>query len=256
MNSMHWHKQFARALTAPDLPLPDGIIRHDGCPDLKRFNVYRNNHVMSLISNLKDGFPLVLAIVGDDFFSYMARLFVEKFPPKSPVMVFYGEPFPAFIRGFEGAEELPYLGDVAELDYLQRLSLHAADIPFLDPDNLPCEAPELFSAQLDFHPSVQFLESEYPVFDIWYANQGHLDHEIRDQAQHIVLLRHNGQVTLILVSEPCMSFLKMLSQGLRLQSAVNKQNAIPSDTLMEWIKVSLTMVTTLRFPEEFPTKRS
>ncbi|MBL6782645.1 MAG: putative DNA-binding domain-containing protein [Alphaproteobacteria bacterium] len=59
-------------MTAPDLPLPDGIIRHDGCPDLKRFNVYRNNHVMSLISNLKDGFPLVLAIVSDDFFSYMA----------------------------------------------------------------------------------------------------------------------------------------------------------------------------------------
>ena len=250
MNSMHWHKHFARALTAPDLPLPDGIIRHDGCPDLKRFNVYRNNHVMSLISNLKDGFPLVLAIVGDDFFSYMAQLFVEKFPPKSPVMIFYGEPFAAFIRTFEAVEELPYLGDVAELEYLQRPSLHAADIPFLDPDNLPYEAQELLAAKLDFHPSVQFLDSEYPIFDIWYANQGHLDHEIRDQAQHIVLVRHDAQVTLILVSEHCMRFLKMLDQGLSLQSAINRQSAISANTLMEWVKLTLTMVTSIQLPEK------
>jgi hypothetical protein len=62
MNSMLWHKDFAIALTSPELPPPEGVIRHDGKTDIKRFNVYRNNHVMSLITNLKDGFPVVAAL--------------------------------------------------------------------------------------------------------------------------------------------------------------------------------------------------
>ena len=76
MNSMHWHKQFAKALTAPDLPPPDSVIRHDGKSDLKRFNEYLNNHVMSLITNLKDGFPVVAALVGDDFFLAIWRAYI------------------------------------------------------------------------------------------------------------------------------------------------------------------------------------
>lgn len=250
MNSMHWHKQFAKALTAPDLPPPDSVIRHDGKSDLKRFNVYRNNHVMSLITNLKDGFPVVAALVGDDFFGHMARIYIEHSPPKSPVMVFYGESFPDFIRQFPPAGELPYLADIAQLEYIQRLSLHASDAPYIDVDHMPYDAQTLLLAQFHLHPSVYLIRSDYPIFDIWYANQGNLDHDIRDHAQHIVLVRHDDTVHLHLVSDGCLRFIKALASGMTLQNAVNRQNASTSDALMRWIKFSLTLTTALTIPKQ------
>jgi hypothetical protein len=250
MSSMHWHKHFAKALTAPDLPPPDGVIRYDGKSDLKRFNVYRNNHVMSLITNLKDGFPVVSALVGDDFFGHMARIYIEQSPPRSPVMVFYGDTFPDFIRQFPPAGELPYLGDIAQIEYTQRLSLHASDAPYIDSDHMPYDAQTLLLAQFHLHPSVHLIGSDYPIFDIWYANQGNLDHDIRNNAQHIILVRHDDTVHLHLVSDGCLRFIKALASGMTLQNAINRQYASTSEALMRWIKFSLTLTTALTIPKQ------
>lgn len=250
MNNMPWHKDFANALTSPDLPPPDGVIRYDGKTDIKRFNVYRNNHVMGLITNLKDGFPVVAALVGDAFFGHMARVYANQSPPVSPVMVFYGDTFPDFIRQFDPAKELPYLGDIAQLEYARRLSLHAANAPFINPDNISTSAHGLLSAQCHLHPSVYLMRSDYPIFDIWYANQGNMDHPIRDEAQHIILVRHGDGVNLHLVEEGCFRFITALAEGMIFKSAVNRQNIANADTIMSWIRFSLTLLTSLSIPKQ------
>ncbi|MEZ5722575.1 MAG: DNA-binding domain-containing protein [Paracoccaceae bacterium] len=60
----------------------------------KRFDVYRNNVVVSLSEALATGFPVVRKLVGEAFFSAMAGVFVRAHPPRSPVLTMYGEGFP------------------------------------------------------------------------------------------------------------------------------------------------------------------
>ena len=77
---------------------PADIARNpDGTPAIKRFSVYRNNVIGSLKTGLSKTFPVVEALVGEEFFSAMAGEFISRMPPRSPVMSEYGSEFADFV---------------------------------------------------------------------------------------------------------------------------------------------------------------
>ena len=61
-------RDFAAALLDPALPCPAGLCVPAGADLARRFDVHRNNVVASLVEALADSFPVVLALVGEDFF--------------------------------------------------------------------------------------------------------------------------------------------------------------------------------------------
>ena len=48
------HESFARALLDPSAGVPAGLLRPDGAPAARRFDIYRNNVVASLVDALAD----------------------------------------------------------------------------------------------------------------------------------------------------------------------------------------------------------
>lgn len=161
---------FIQAAMNPDIDAPQGIIGPDGMPAPKRFSVYRNNIIVSLKDAMNDGFPAVASLVGDAFFAAMSDVYIRQNPPKSPVLALYGADFPEFITGFEPAASLPYLADVARLEFALRLAYHCADAT-------PVEAQafanaSIFSATLTLAPTVSTLCSPYPVTQIRAAALG------------------------------------------------------------------------------------
>jgi len=143
------HTAFADALLDPEAGVPPGLTSWNGSDPGRRFAVYRNNVVVSLIDALADTYPVVQQLVGDEFFRAMARVFAFAQPPVSPVMAHYGAGFAEFVEGFPPAAALPYLADVARLEYLYVQVYHAAD-----------EA-----------PAVRVLHSRYAVASLWAAHQ-------------------------------------------------------------------------------------
>lgn len=83
---------------------------------IKRYNVYRNNVIVSLINALADTYPAVQRITGVEFFRAMARFHVRATPPTSPLLFEYGRDFPAFIEGYEHAQDMPWLADTARIE--------------------------------------------------------------------------------------------------------------------------------------------
>jgi len=108
---------FARALLDPVHAVPAAIRGAARRRADRRFAVHRNNVVVGLINALAERFPVVSRLVGDEFFRAMARLYATMRPPASPLMMLYGETFPEFIDAFAPAAALPYLGDIARLEY-------------------------------------------------------------------------------------------------------------------------------------------
>lgn len=162
---------FAASVLDVTRALPAVITSHSTPRPTQRFAIYRNNVYASLTGTLRTRFPVVARLVGDEFFQTAARMFVEAHPPKSPVLITYGAEFADFLATLEAAADVPYLPDVARLEYLQTEAYHAADATPLDADALAAlpfnEADRLI---LDLHPAIRTLTSPYAVFSIWRTN--------------------------------------------------------------------------------------
>lgn len=166
-----WHNQqaaFVDALNDPMAGVPDAIAGTSS-----RFDVYRNNSAVSLRQALAEAFPVVKALVGDDFFAALAQAYVRDNRPGSPVMLHYGQEFPAFVDRFEPARSVPYLADVARLERAWLDAYHAADAAPINIDALgDVREADLDDICLRLHPSLHLLRSKWPVVSIWQAHQG------------------------------------------------------------------------------------
>ena len=164
-------RNFAAALLDPDMPVPLGLVGPDRESSEKRFNVYRNNVVAGLVEALKAAYPAVCRIVGDEFFAAMTRVYVVLEPPRSPVMLDYGETFPDFIGKFESAKSVPYLSDVARLERAWVEAYHAAEAPPADPALLATiDSRSLPQMGCTLHPSARVVRSSFPAVQIWLMN--------------------------------------------------------------------------------------
>ncbi|MEL6318256.1 MAG: DNA-binding domain-containing protein [Pseudomonadota bacterium] len=157
---------FARALLAPGAEPPPGLRG----PARKRFDVYRNTVISTLVEALRQGFPAVEALVGEAFFRAMAAEHARARPPRSPVMLFYGAEFPDWIADFPPAASVPYLADVARLDYACREAYHAADAPEMTAQEvqtaLAGAGAELTHARLRLAPSLRLVAARHPIVAI------------------------------------------------------------------------------------------
>src|SRR5258708_4064985 len=60
--------------------------------------VHRNNVMSSLIRAVAARFPAVRRLLGEDRFLESARRFIVAEPPRSPLLLDYGDGFPQFLR--------------------------------------------------------------------------------------------------------------------------------------------------------------
>jgi putative oxidoreductase len=155
-------RHFAEAVLAAEPLCPPGLMAWNGSDPARRFAVYRNNVMVSLIDALADSYPVTQDLVGEEFFRAMARLFVRTHPPRSPVLALYGAGLAEFIESFAPAAVLPYLADVARLEMLRVQAWHAADaapLGLADFAALLENAPALAATGFDLHPSLAVLRS-------------------------------------------------------------------------------------------------
>jgi hypothetical protein len=150
-------------------PLPEGLTAPDMDEVPRRFAVYRNNVHHSLSRALAARFPVVEMIVGAQFFSALARAFIAQHPPRDPVLQQWGGAFAEFLDGFAPVAQLPWLGDVARLEFARGRACHAADAQPVPPEALATETPE--HLRLGLHPSAELFVSRHPAVSIWQAHQ-------------------------------------------------------------------------------------
>jgi hypothetical protein len=190
---------FTRALLDPGLAPPPNLRASSASATVTRFNVYRNNVVAGLINALRARFPAVERIVGEDLFAVAARLFVAVHPPRSRLLMTYGDGFAEFLAGFEPLADLPYVPDVARLEAARTRAYHAADAMPLDAQLLRSIAPDrLWNARLSFHSSFELVRSRYPIVTIWAMNadEAELAPVDFDRAEDALVIRpeHDVQV--------------------------------------------------------------
>jgi hypothetical protein len=163
-------RAFADALLDVNAAVPATLSRKVGGVPTRRFGVYRNNVYASLIDVLAGRFAVVSRLVGEEFFRAMARDYVEGEPPGSAVLIRYGASFPAFVAGFPPAASVPYLGDIASLEWAWHAAYHAEDAAPMPLTDLARAVERAEDVRLALHPSLGVVRSLYPIVSIFEMN--------------------------------------------------------------------------------------
>jgi len=213
---------FAKALLDSTLPTPDGLVDPKGRPAGKRFDVYRNNVVLSLSDALADAFPVVQKLVGEKFFQAMAGVFVRAHPPQSPILSQFGAEFPDFLAGFPPVAKITYLPDVARLELARTQAYHAADATPIDGTALAALTPEdMAEAILHVHPSLYIISSPFPVLAIWQKNIEAPDTPLPQSGQDVLITRPNDTVEMRQLPAGAADFLRALKAGKSLGETID-----------------------------------
>ena len=159
-----------RALVFRDSEGAASQIIGDALSPAERLDIYRNTFLSSLTTALRISYPAVHRLVGEEFFEGAAQCFIEAHPPQTAYLNAYGAGFADFLAQFPPAASLPYLADVARLEWAVNVALHAEDAIPLDADALASIAdvpPDRLI--LMPHPSIALLRLDHPAEAIWRA---------------------------------------------------------------------------------------
>ncbi len=216
-------RAFVAALLDPRRSMPAECIDPSGHADMRRFAVYRNNVASSLIEALEVAYPVVRRLVGEEYFRAVAGLHALQDPPRSPIMLHYGEGFPEFLDHFEPLSGHPYLGDVARIERAWIEAYHAAEAEPLHREVLASiPAHRMADLRFTLHPSMRLVRSAFPALTIWHANrleQSPAPIDLDSGAQAALIVRPAAEVEVRLVPPDGARFLRALARGESLAAA-------------------------------------
>lgn len=218
------HRELVDAFRAGlfDGSLPAGVTARDPCEAGHRFAIYRNNVAQGLTKALAMRFPVVERLVGPEFFGAMARVYLDREPPTSPLLFAWGAGFPGFLQAFPPVRSLSYLPDVAQLEWLRGEAYHAADAEPLSPVALARAAGEAGAIRLGLHPSLRLFRSRVSAVTIWTVNQpGQVPGALRaDRDEAALILRDPADAVPVLpVSPGDLALVAALAAGQTLMAA-------------------------------------
>lgn len=206
----------------------------DGLTPAGRMQIYRNNLYTSLSDALAAVYPVIQRLVGIEFFRQTARAYTAQHPSLSGNLHDFGQAFALYLEQRPYTHALPYLPDVARLEWAWHESYHAAEGGPLDLSTLaavPVEAYETIRFLLA--PSARLIHSPYPVLRIWQVNQddysGDPGVNLDQGASHLLVLRQGNQVLLQELDQGTFLWLQALAEGLPLQASLNRAAAAQPD---------------------------
>jgi hypothetical protein len=177
---------------------------------LERLSVYRGNVVGACTKALTGAYPVVAKIVGESFFEGLAREYLRRFPSTSGDLNEFGAQLSQFVARFEHTQDLPYLPDVARMEWLVHRAYYAADEP----------GPGLCLA-----PACALIASPWPLARIWQIHQddyeGEFSVDLEAGPERILIYRPRFRVLVGAISTGAYRFLERCGAGAPVAAALD-----------------------------------
>lgn len=246
-----FQRDFANALLDGDGKLLRKNVATDGISASERLEIYRSNIITTLRDVLESVYPVILRLVGGDYFCQVARGFVARHPPRQRSLIAYGGEFPWYLAIQPSAAAHPYLCDVARLEWACHQAFHAPDA---EASNFSClldvPADAWPGARVRLTPSLQLIRSDYPIERIWRENQPDRSEppliELRSSETFTSVARPDVEVQVRSHAAAEFEFILMLKAGKRLQdayeaAALTDNNLDIEGLLRDWIEERLVV---------------
>lgn len=213
-----------------------------------RFALYRRNVYAAWERALALAFPVVRALVDQEFFQGLAYAYACAHPSLSGDLNTFGANFATFVAEFEPAQTLPYLGDVAALEWAVHCAHHAADGDAFACAQVARMSPaELLTTRFGVHPALAWIESPYPIVTIWLAHRPDATTSLPqslDRPECALIARPLWQVEVLPTGSAEIAALGQLRAGARMADAISAAFAQDASfdaaaALPRWIALGL-----------------
>lgn len=186
--------------------------------------IYQNNHISHLVNTLERTYPLLVKLVGEDFFRATAKEYIKFYPARSGNLHEYGEYFGYFLAHFSSTQPLYYLPEVALFEWACHTLSFAADHPPFNSALLTSFSIEQYP-QLHFvlHPACRVMKFNYPILRIIDLCKGETEEEVNiTQGEiNLLILRRHQEIMLSSLTTAEYLFLEALSEEKILSAALN-----------------------------------
>jgi hypothetical protein len=189
----------------------------------KRLAIYRANTNASIAKALVAAYPVIQRVVGDEFFDALARACHRALPSVSGDLFDYGADFAEFLEQLPHTRSMPYLPDLARVEWAVHRAYGAADATAWDASSL-AEVPEAHQAAISFEwaAGTSLIASDYPLARIWMIHQDDYEGEFDvdwSTAQRVLVARDGFRVAVSALSEGDAAFVAASLAGRSLGSA-------------------------------------
>jgi hypothetical protein len=190
-----------------------------------RMAIYRGNVGANFRGALEITFPILRRRVGDDYFGQLAHHYRGQFPSRRGDLHWVGQDFAAFLVAHLAGGDYAWLADLARLEWARQSAAVEEFVPGVGAAVLATFAPEqLEHVRLTLQPSLRLLESPFPVFSVWLANQAENASPV-DQSMGfecgMALARSDG-VEVARLAPDLFSYLSALATGATLGEAMGR----------------------------------
>ncbi|GAA4025889.1 hypothetical protein GCM10022212_24810 [Actimicrobium antarcticum] len=148
------------------------LFKGDAQQVSQRIALYRGNLSATWSKTLAAAYPVLQALVGEEFFDALARAYGKQHPSSDGDLNQYGADFAGFLADFPHVADFPYFPDMARCEWAVHRAHYAGASATLDATSLAAFTPEQFEqARFRFHPACCLIATPWAVADLWLAHQ-------------------------------------------------------------------------------------
>lgn len=193
--------------------------------DGRRFGLYRGNLTATWDKTLANAYPVIRMLVGEEFFGGLSRAYGHAQPSDNADLNQFGAHFAAFLASFPHTAQLPYLPDMARLEWAVHRAHYAPAAEAISAGQLAALPPERLEGRtMTLHPACSLHASAWAVVPLWLAHQpaANLDFPATvDQASYGIVLRPRWQTRLLPLSPAAHAALARLAAGATFGAALD-----------------------------------
>lgn len=191
--------------------LAEAILTHSNDTALvshpARLSIY-HHHIMTTLTNaLRQTYPLIVKLVGFDFFYLAAKDYILNYPSRNSTLHEYGEYFSDFLADYAPVKNLVYLSEVADFEWKCRQIYFAPDHAPLDVNTLYTIARENYDRlHFSMHPASMLMKCYFPLLKIVELCQEPDAQEVNLNEKGVNLLIFRKELDIILSDLPQADF--------------------------------------------------
>ncbi len=135
-----------------------------------RLAVYAEGYVVRMREALHEVYEAIHQVLGERTFAELASAYARRYPSHESNLSLVGRHLPEFLTSWPLTQQLPFLPDLAQLEWRVSLAFHATQKPSIDPQRIASVSLDAWERTvLVFQPSVGFVSSAWPILDLWNA---------------------------------------------------------------------------------------
>jgi len=196
-NLAHQQQELAAAIRA-DSTLSSNLLQPTPQGGPARLHIYSNAYRARLGEALKENYPVLARVLGDDGFADLSAAFLHSHPSRTPSIRWLGASLAEFVAHDTDALPHPSLCDLIRMEWALNTAFDGADAnPLQVADMLMLAPADWPSLRFEVHPTLHLLSMNWNVEPLWTALSAdeNADTEPPEEFQHYLLIWRDNHRT-------------------------------------------------------------